>query len=370
MPDGAVLDRRTLNRTLLERQGLLRRARSTVRDVVEHLVGMQAQEPQNPFVALWNRLDGFDPAELDRLMLDRAVLRTALMRTTLHLVTADDALVLGPVFAPVLARTLRSQRAPRVGLDGLDLDEVVGFGARHLAAEPMSTRQLRLRLAERWPDRDPAVLMMAVRYLVPLVQLPPRGLWRQSRQPILTTVEAWLGRSPAVPDDIVEALIPRYLAAFGPASTSDVRTWSWLTQLAPVVERLRPRLRSFRDESGRELFDVPDAPIVDGAVSAPPRFLPEYDNVFLSHADRSRIADLPLELERYARGTLLVDGFVAAGWRIDRTGDEAVLRIDTIRDLAKGELEEVMGEAEALLAFVAPEASRRDVRVTLAPQGG
>lgn len=363
MPEGAVLDQRTLNRTLLERQGLLRRAPGTVRDVVEHLVGMQAQEPQNPFVALWNRLDGFDPAELDRLMLDRGVLRTALMRTTIHLVTADDALVLARVFAPVLARTLRSQRAFRIGLDGLDLDEVARFGARHLAAEPMSARQLRSRLADQWPDRDPAVVMMAVRYLVALVQVPPRGLWRQSREPILTTVDAWLGRQAPVRSDVVEVLIQRYLAAFGPASTSDIRTWSGLTQLAPVIERLRPRLRSFRDESGRVLFDVPDAPIVDGAVAAPPRFLPEYDNAFLSHADRSRIADLPLDVERYARGTLLVDGFVAAGWRIDRTRDEAALRVDTFRELARGELEEVIGEGEALLAFVAPEASRRDVQV-------
>ena len=365
-PD-TVLDRRTLNRTLLERQGLLRRESRPVRDVVEHLVGLQAQEPQNPFVALWNRLDPLDPAELDRLMLDRAIVRTTAMRTTLHLVTADDAISLRPLFAPVLARTLQSQRQFRLGLEGLDLDELAAFGARHLGAEPMSASQLRPMLAERWPDRDPSVLMAGIRYLLPLVQVPPRGLWRRSRQPILTTVEAWLGQAPASDGD-VEALVLRYLRAFGPASTADARTWSWLTNLAPVVARIRPNLRTFRDESGRELLDVPDGPIVDRDVPAPPRFLPEFDNVFLSHADRSRIVELPLDLERYARGTLLVDGFIAAGWRILQEQGVAVLQIGTFRDLTDAELSAVEAEAEALLAFVAPDATRREIRRTSTPQ--
>lgn len=363
-----VLDRRTLNRTLLERQGLLRRTRRPVTDVVEHLVGMQAQEPQNPFVGLWSRLEAFDPTELDNRMLDRKVVRTGLMRTTLHLVTAADALSLRPLFAPVLARTLVSQRAFRIGLEGLDLDEVAAFGAERLAAEPMSATKLRPLLAERWPERDPSVLMMAVRYLVPLVQIPPRGLWRQSRQPILTTMEAWLGRQLAADAD-VDALLLRYLAAFGPASTADIRTWSWLTDLSSVVRRLRPGLRAFADESGRELLDVPDAPIVDGDEPAPPRFLPEFDNVFLSHAERSRIATMALDLGRYARGTLLVDGFVGAGWRIDRGASAATLRIDPFRRLSPRELDDVLPEAERLLEFVASDAERRDVSVTPVPPG-
>ncbi len=365
-PD-TVLDRRTLNRTLLERQGLLRRESRPVRDVLEHLVGMQAQEPQNPFVALWNRLDRFDPAELDRLMVDRAVVRTTAMRTTLHLVTANDAIAFRALFAPVLARTLQSQRQFRLGLEGLDLEELAAVGAQHLGAEPMSATQLRPLLAERWPDRDPSVLMAGVRYLLPLVQVPPRGLWRRSRQPILTTVDAWLGRPTASEGD-VDALVLRYLRAFGPASTADIRTWSWLTNLAPVVARLRPSLRTFRDESGRELLDVPEGPIVDPDVPAPPRFLPDYDNVFLSHADRSRIADLPLDLQRHARGTLLVDGFIAAGWRIDQEDGVAVLQIATFRDLTDAEVAAVEAEAEALLSFVVPDSNRREIRRTSTPQ--
>ena len=356
-----VLDRRTLNRTLLERQGLLRREARPVRDVVDHLVGMQAQEPQNPFVALWNRLDRFDPAELDQLMLERAVVRTTAMRTTLHLLSAEDAIGLRPLFAPVLARVLHSQRQFRLGLDGLDLGELAAFGTERLAAEPMSAAQLRPLLAERWPGRDPAALMAGIRYLLPLVQVPPRGLWRQSRQPVLTTVEAWLGQ-PAARQGDVDALVLRYLAAFGPASTADIRTWSSLTNLGPVVARLRPGLRVFRDESGRELLDLPDAPIVSGDAPAPPRFLPEYDNVFLSHADRSRIVELRLELERYARGTLLIDGFITAGWRVDVHDGTAVLRIDAFRDMTRLEEEAARHEGDALLAFVAGNTARHEIR--------
>lgn len=358
----AVLDHRTLNRTLLERQGLLRRSRRSVRDVLVDLVGMQAQEPQNPFVALWTRLDGFGPAELDRLLLGREAVRTGLMRTTLHLVTTDDALALRPLFAPVLSRVLQSQRAFRLGLEGLDLTAVAAVGSAHLAERPMPASVLRPLLAARFPDRDPAVLMMAVRYLVPIVQVPPRGLWMRSQQPTLTTLSAWAGREPPREGD-VEAAILRYLRAFGPASTSDIRTWSWLTGLAPVIARLRPHLRTFRDATGRELLDVPDAPIVDGGEPAPVRFLPEYDNVFLSHADRSRITSLTSEIATWerGRGSLLVDGFGAAGWRLSATNGTAILAIRPFRPLDMAEREAVDLEADALLRFLAADADRRQI---------
>jgi hypothetical protein len=365
MPDDArvappILDQRTLNRTLLARQGLLRRQRRPVARILEDLVGLQAQEPQNPFVGLWSRIEGFDPAELDRLLLDRAAVRTALMRTTLHLVTADDAVALHPLFAPVLARTLQSQRAFRIALDGLDLSEVAAEGERHLSAQAMTAGALRPLLAERFPDRDPAVLMMAVRYLVPVVQVPPRGLWRQSRQPTLTTLSAWIGRSPATDGD-VDALVLRYLRAFGPASTSDVRTWCWLTGLAPVVARLRADLKTYRDHSGRELLDVPDGTIVDGGEMAPVRFLPEYDNAFLSHADRARITPLRPTLEQYDRGTVLVDGFVSAGWGVKVDAGATVLVIRPIRALSVAERSAVEDEAQSLLAFLADAPDRSPI---------
>jgi hypothetical protein len=286
--------------------------------------------------------------------------RTGLVRTTLHLVGADDALALNPLFAPVLARTLRSQRQFRVGLDGLDLHEVARLATEHLTRDPMTASQLRPILGARWPERDPAHLMMAVRYLVPIVQVPPRGLFRRTRQPTLTTFEAWLGVPPLSLGN-VEGLIERYLRAFGPATVSDLRTWSWLTGLAAVVERIRDRLRSYRDDAGRELLDVADGEIIDGGEPAPVRFLPEFDNVFLSHADRSRIVEGPLDLERYARGTLLVDGFVAGGWRVVQSRREARLLVFPARPLDAAERRDVVDEATSLLAFLTPDATSRAI---------
>ena len=362
-----TLDRRTLNRTLLARQGLLRRSRSSVLDVIEHLVGLQAQEPQNPFVALWSRIEAFDPAELDRLLLDRDAVRTGLMRTTLHMVTADDAIGLHPLFAPVLARVLHSQRQFRIGLEGIDVDELVARATALLAERPMTAGQLRPYLAERWPDRDPSVLMMAVRYLVPIVQVPPRGLWRQSRQPTLTTTGAWLGR-PVQSTGDVDAAVLRYLRAFGPASSADVRTWSGLTGLAEAINRLRGDLRTYRDEAGRELLDVPDGTIVDGREPASVRFLPEYDNVFLSHADRARIADTgpspsrpSVELFVRGGGTILVDGFISVGWRLDSDGAGASLRLRAFRGLSTAERSEVEREARALIGFLATDPDRTTI---------
>jgi hypothetical protein len=365
VPDDAlvavpILDQRSLNRTLLARQGLLRRTRRPVSDVLTDLVGLQAQEPQNPFVGLWSRIDGFDPAELDRLLLDRAAVRTGLMRTTLHLVMTDDALALQPLFAPVLARTLQSQRQFRIGLEGLNLAEVAAAGAAHLSEQPMSAGALRPFLAERFPGRDPAILMMAVRYLVPIVQVPPRGLWKQSRQPILTTLAAWTGRPPATEGD-VEALVLRYLGAFGPASTSDLRTWSWLTGLAPVIARMRSGLRTYRDASGRELLDVPDGTIVDGGEPAPVRFLPEYDNTFLSHADRARITLTTPSVEQYDKGSLFVDGFGAGSWRASTNGGATVLVIRPVRAFSAAEKADVEKEAQALLAFLAGDPDRASI---------
>ncbi|HEX2222550.1 MAG TPA: winged helix DNA-binding domain-containing protein, partial [Candidatus Limnocylindria bacterium] len=313
--DRPVLDRRALNRALLARQHLLRRASMPAERMTEHLVGMQAQNPLDPYVALWSRLERFDPQELSGLVERRRAVRLGLMRGTLHLVTDRDALALWPVMAPVMARSWASSQFRR-GLDGVDVDVVVGAGRALLEGAPRTTSELGRLLREHSLDRDAASLGYAVRFLLPIVQVPPRGLWGRSGQPTWTTLERWVGRPPdgdAAPD----AALLRYLAAFGPANVADIRTWSWLTGLREVVERLRPRLVTFRDEVGRELFDLPDAPRPDPAMPAPTRFLPEYDNVLLSHADRSRILpDSALGRLTGWVGSFLVDGFVAGQWRI------------------------------------------------------
>lgn len=357
-----TLDTRVLNRTLLARQGLLERSVRTARDVIEDLVGLQAQEPIDPYVALWTRVVDFDPTELSGLLESRAAVRMGLLRGTLHLVTARDALALYPIVADVMARSWRSSPFAK-RLDGVDIDAVLRAARAAVEERPMTPSDLGLALAPGWSDRDPTSLANAARFLLPLVQVPPRGLWGRTGRPMNTTAEAWLGR-PMDRTPSIDDLVRRYLRAFGPASVADMRVWSWLTGLRLVVERLRPGLRTFRDEAGRELFDVPDAPIATGEERAPIRFLPQYDNVFLSHADRSRILHPTISIADMTwRGGVLIDGFVGAAWRIVRRRGDATLtvtRYDTLDGQQRAAIEE---EAERLLAFLAPDAKTRAIAI-------
>jgi hypothetical protein len=199
-------------------------------------------------------------------------------------------------------------------------------------------------------------------YALPTVQVTPRGLWRRSGGSAFTTMEAWLGASPDPAAD-VDMLVLRYLAAFGPATPADAQYWSGVPGLAEVFERLRPRLRTVRDEEGRELFDVPRAPLPDPDVPAPVRFLPEYDNVTIGHKDRTRI--VPEGIPRFTEvgwGSALIDGMVAARWRLFETKADARLRIEPFRRLTRDERDPTREEAARLAAFLAPET---EVRVDL-----
>ena len=294
MPD-PVLSRRALNRALLARQMLLERVDLPIERAVEHLVALQAQEPWDPYYQLWSRLQGFDPLELARLLEERRVVRaTSMLRTTIHLMTADDWLALRPVLQVVSDRGFATGSPFGRQLAGMDIEEVLEAGREALAERPLTASQLRAILGERWPDRDAASLAYAVRYLLPLVQTTPRAVWGKRGQPVLATAGLWLGRDVGTDTDPTD-LILRYLRAFGPASVMDIQAWSWLTKLTPYVEALRPQLRTFRDENGKELFDVPDGLLPDPDTPAPPRFLPTYDNVVLGHKDRSRIIGDPAD---------------------------------------------------------------------------
>jgi hypothetical protein len=353
-----VLSRRELNRAYLERQMLLRRQPATATDVIERLVGMQAQVPADPYTELWSRIEDFDPVELSSLIEERGAVRVVmLMRTTIHLVSARDCLTLRPLFQPVAARQWGYTAFSR-NLARLDLDEVVAAGRALLAERPRTSNEIGKLLAERWPGRDVASLGYVVRALVPAVQVPPRGLWRRGGQPVLDTVEHWLG-APLDTSATLDDLVLRYLAAFGPATVKDVQAWSWLTGLREVVERLRPRLRTFRDEAGRELFDVPDGALPDPDTPAPVRLLPEYDNLLLSHDDRSRVTEPDYRGRPWMRGSVLVDGFVAATWRLDSEKGATTLTIGTYRDLPEPELTEVEAEAARLLGFLSAETAER-----------
>lgn len=349
-----VLGRRALNRALFERQMLLRRREVSAAEAIEHLVGMQAQAPNPPYVGLWTRLEGFDPDELGRLIEEGRAVRIALMRNTVHLVSARDCLRLRPLMKPVIDRGLNARRS---GVDGIDI-EALGAASRALLEEqPRTAKELGGLLQERWPDRDPALLARAVRHLLPLVQVPPRGVWGKSGQTTHTTAEAWLGR-PLDDAYSLDEVVLRYLGAFGPASVKDTQTWAGLTRLDRVFERLRPRLLSFRDERGKELFDLPDAPRPDPEVPAPARFLPEFDNLILSHADRTRVIADDYRRALASRNgmvpaTILVDGFVRGTWRTERTRGEPKLEIEAFEPLSKEDRDSLIEEGERLLRFMA-----------------
>ena len=354
-----VLDRRTLNRALLERQLLLRRERRSAADTIEHLVAMQAQEPPSPYIGLWTRLEDFDPNELSRLVADRDAVRGWLMRGTLHLATARDFQTMRPIFASVSERGLMSQF--RRTLDGIDLADLRRAARALVEEEPMGAAAMGRALSPRFRDLDPQVLGYAAAYLLPMVQLPPRGLWRERRRAVMTTAEHWLGAPLAETPEPDETIL-RYLAAFGPASPADIRAWSGLTGAAPIAERLRPRLRTFEDERGRELFDVPDAPLPDPDTSAPVRFLPVYDNAILAHDDRSRIlADgYPPRIADFP--TVLVDGFAVGLWRVT----DGELEIRLFADVSERDHAAIEEEGARLLAF-ASEVDPRGIR--FAPLG-
>lgn len=331
---------------------MLDRKRLDPLDTVERLVGMQAQVPRDPYVGLWSRLALFRAADLSDAIERRDAVRMPFLRATLHLVTRRDALALRPIVDGVLDRSLHSQSPFGRAIAGVDVDELTAFASALLAEQPRTRAQLGPLLAERWPDHDGPSLAYACTYLLHLVQVTPRGLWKRPGASAFTTLEAWLGERPArdgAPDDIVL----RYLAAFGPATPADVRTWSGLAGAAEILERVRSRLRILRDDAGRELFDVPRAPLPRDDVPAPVRFLPEYDNVVLSHSDRSRIVSPEtVAWTEVGWGLVLVDGFTAARWRAFPDRGRTTLRVESFRRLTKQEGHDVDQEAGELAGFL------------------
>jgi Winged helix DNA-binding domain len=357
--------KRALNRALLARQHLLRRVELPVGDALEHLVGLQAQAPMPPYYGLWSRIEGFNPNELGRMLTQREAVRLTLMRGTVHLVTVRDAVLLRPLVQPVVERAHSGAFGRR--MSGVDLEELAKAVRELLAEERLGARELGRRLVERGIGEDAEAIGNAARVFVPLVQVPPRGVWGAGGQARYATIESWTGaeleRRPSIAD-----IVLRYLGAFGPASVIDVQKWSGLTKLKPVLEELRPRLVSFVQEDGKELFDLPNAPRPDAGVAAPVRFLGEYDNVLLGHADRSRIIpeDFPWEAMlapgRFVNN-LLVDGMLRATWWIEREGKRtATLAIRPFGQLSEREQNEVSAEGQRLIDWAAADAEVRDLR--------
>jgi len=346
---------------------LLRREKVSILDGIERLVALQAQLPNPPYVGLWTRLVDFRREELTKLIEKRRVVRSTMMRATQHLVTARDYLRLRPVLQPMLDQRCRHNFGRATS--GIETAELVELGRAMLEERPHTITELKARLAERWPKRDSNALGYSVQLLLPLVHIPPRGTWGMGGAVPAVLAEPYLGRS--MSDDASPAKMTlRYLAAFGPATVADVQEWSGLKRLGEVVDALRPKLRVLRDEQGRELFDLPDAPLPDPDTPAPPRFLPEYDNLILAYADRTRMLTREAQEAIWTKNgllaTALVDGTVAAAWKIVRDRKRATLEIDPVRRIAKSDRNALVDEGLRLLAFSDPELTH-DVRYVTSP---
>jgi hypothetical protein len=350
-----VLTLRELNRATLDRQMLLERQTIPALDAVERLAGLQAQVPSPPYVGLWTRLKDFRREELTRLMEERQVVRATLMRATLHLMTAEDYLLLRPALQPALTRSMNSIAGKR--LEGLDVDRLVGIAREYFEGEPRPFADFRPLLAELEPDGDQSALAYAVRTQLPLVQVPTGSVWGYSGKVPFTTAENWLGRELSGSED-PRGLVLKYLAAFGPATVRDVQTWSGRIRLNESVEEIKPELRIFRDENDNELLDLPDAPLPSGDTPAPPRFVPDYDNLVLSHADRGRVISDEHRKKVFlssarVRATFLIDGFVRGAWKVEKTRRAATLVIEPFERLSRGDRDALSEEGERLIRFLA-----------------
>ncbi len=354
-----ILSRRELNRALLARQLLLERAAMSPVEATAQVAGLQAQVQNPPFIGLWSRLLNFERNHLHAAMEARQIARTPAMRSTLHLLTTGDLLAWRAPLQAALERALSAFHGRNIA--GLDLAPVIAEARRLFAEKPRTMAEIRAGLLEIAPDSDGNALDYVARTYVPVVQVPPAGFWGVGGSPVYAMADDWLGRSPAE-DSAPFALIWRYLAAFGPATVMDAQAWAGLTRLKDAFETLRPELVTCRDEGGVELFDLPGAPLPDAETPAPVRFLPDYDNLVLSHANRLRIIDddhrqgVFLSAGR-VRAVFLVDGFVRGAWKFERTRKSAALIIEAFAPLSAQDRASLETEGGRLLRWAEPNAA-------------
>ncbi|SEF36937.1 Winged helix DNA-binding domain-containing protein [Amycolatopsis pretoriensis] len=355
-----TVSRRALNRATLERQLLLRRAKMSAFDAVEHLAGLQAQAPFPPYYALWARLHGFRPQELAELLESRRVVRIALMRGTVHLVTAADALAWRPVVQVLYDRDLRTNTLHAKALAGLDHDVVAGAARDLLAGAPLAGTALGAELARHWPEVPTASLTHLARGRLPLVQTPPRAIWGKAGQTTYACLDEWVGEP--LPPPSPASLIARYLRAFGPATVADVQAWAGITRLGEIAAEMD--LRRYRDDDGRELLDLPELSVPDEDVPAPPRLLGPFDQTILSYANRTRVISdayrkRVITQNGLVKGLLLVGGYVRGFWE----RKAAVLELSPFEKLPKRDLGALESAAGQLVAWAEPAAETREVRI-------
>ncbi len=356
MPD-SVLTLRQLNRTLLARQLLLEHHVIKPLAAMEQLLALQSQIPNPPYIGLWTRLQRFDKTELTALLDSREVARAPWIRSTLHLVNTTDHQRFQAVIQPALARGLRSFFGKRA--KDLNIERLIEIAIPFLEAETPTIGALRDELQRHYPQHDKQAMAYAVRSYLPLVQVPPSGSWGVGTRAIYTTASSWLGDPQ--PSDLT-ALFRRYLAAFGPASIMDFQTYCGMTSLKTKLAPAVKSLVSYRDESGAQLYDLPDMPILPEETVAPLRFLPEYDNILIAHKSRVRILPEAHRKKVFVSagrvlGSVLIDGFVGGIWKTGRDKGCAVLSITLFEPTAPAIQDEIAAEGMRLLRFIDEDAA-------------
>lgn len=387
-PTNRTLSLKRLNRALLERQLLLRRSTMSPLEAIEHLAGIQAQAPMPPYYALWSRLEDFQPDSLADLLSKRQAVRIALMRSTIHLVSARDARLFRRTLAPMLERSIISFNGKK--LVGVDLEQLASATIKLAAEKPVTFEELGKHLQQEWPEHAPSVLSSSARNLVPLAQIPPRGLWGQGGAARHVPLEHWLENgahhseadgfgdeyeypvSADIPSGLLESdtdadvksMLFRYLSSFGPASIKDMQAWSGMTRLKPYIQQWAAELECFQDEAGNELYDLPGAPLPPEDTPAPPRYLSEFDNMLISYHDRSRIMPAAykpkiITINGLVRSTFLTDGFVSGTYSIEEDKESATLRLQPFEPISSADLELLREEGDRLLEFAAPDKQHR-----------
>ncbi len=367
-----VLSRRALNRATLARQMLLRREKMKPAAAIERLLCLQAQLARPPFVALWARLDDFRRDALIAPIEKRDLVRATMMRATIHLMTRRDYVAFRPAIQPALTGSMRAILKDQV--EAFDIDELVAEARVCFDKKPSNFVELRDHMLRRFPTLNERAMGYTVRMHLPLVQVPERGaLWAYPSQADFVVAESWLDE-PLKTIDTPHALALRYLASFGPALVQDFQSWTGLGTMRAVIDELRPKLRTFRDERGRELFDLPKAPRPSEDEEAPVRFLPEFDNVLLGYGDRSRIiadehkAALTTK-NLFLPATFLVDGFIAGLWTVETKKSIARLIVKPLIALSRPARAALTDEGGQLVRFIEPDAKTHAVELDKRSRG-
>lgn len=351
-----MLNPLVLNRTLLQRQHLLQRVAVDPLAEVAHLVGLQSQETLPPYLSLFARVRGFAPGQLSDAIGDSRLVRLLLMRGTIHAVAPADAVLLRAMVTPLLERAGRTITSTRP-VAHIGVDELVAAGTAVLGSGPLPLDRLGAELEKYFPGLAGRSLSHSLRYRMPLVQLPPRGMWGRSGGVVydsLTTVTGLTMPTTAEGPPDLRPVLRRYLAAFGPASAADFSTWSGSVGAAKAIAAMGDELIRYADENGRTLVDLADLPLAEADTPAPPRLFGRYDNVWLSHAGRDRVTDaVARKLWSGVNGgvgnAFFVDGWLAGLWR--RTGSGGI-DLEPFRRLNRAERSVIDMEVVAVQEFL------------------